>query len=288
MAHSEPNAGQDADSPEITNLSPRGSQDGETATARPGHGRRVWDRVSVGLVLVLLVGVLLRSVLATGAPGGSTARIARPVAAVEPTETASLALLPTPAPPLTAPTPLPGVAGTPALGPAPASCGTDSPALTPGGPPWTGNVVGQAPVLLGGFVGPYATMPLGPAASAMAYTWAAPYTSYGWPAPIGPIVRNNIRPGPVTLSGWDVRTGYPLWFGFITAGEWGAPARVSPAYTLDPENPPVLVGGWTNEEWFWYGYAFLPGAGCYILAADWPGGSWRVTVSAGATSVPAP
>jgi hypothetical protein len=137
--------------------------------------------------------------------------------------------------------------------------------------------------VLGGFIGRYATMPLGPAASDMAYGWTAPYSRYGWPAPIGLVLQSGAA-GPVTLSGWDSHTGYPLWFGFITAGEWGAPKQVVPVFTLDPAHPSVPVGGWTSTERFWYGYAFVPGAGCYTLAASWPGGGWRVTVSAGAVS----
>src|SRR5262245_30412838 len=72
-----------------------------------------------------------------------------------------------------------------------------------------------------------------------------------------------------TLSGWDPRTGHPLWFGFIVAGEWGAPAHVAPSFALDLAHPAVPAGGWTETETFWYGYAFLPGAGCYTLAATW-------------------
>jgi hypothetical protein len=144
--------------------------------------------------------------------------------------------------------------------------------------------IGRAPILVGGFIGPYATLPLGPVARAMAYTWAAPYSLYGWPAPIGLIILNSRITGPVTLSGWDLRTGYPLWFGFIVAGVWGAPQQVRHTFTLDLPNPSFPAGGWDTTETFWYGYAFVPGAGCYAIAATWPGGSWQVIVSAGAVS----
>ena len=79
------------------------------------------------------------------------------------------------------------------------------------------------------------------------------------------MLRSHTPPGSVTLSGWDPRIGYPLWFGFITAGQWGPPARVVPSFTLDPANPSVP-------------------AGCYVLSTTWPGGAWRVAVSTGAIS----
>ncbi|HEY7984739.1 MAG TPA: hypothetical protein VID73_11260 [Ktedonobacterales bacterium] len=288
MAPDELATSQPMDGPEITDLRPPRTP----ARAAPGVRllRGVWarGRLALGLLLVLLLALLVHALLADG----RALRVLIPAAPTlvtdgpEPTETVSAAPPPAPLPPLAAPTAVPGAAGTPALGPAPASCGAEPPPLTPGGPPLWGEAIGRAPVLLGGFIGPYATMPLGPAASTMAYGWKAPHTQYGWPAPIGLVLRAANPPGPVTLAGWDVRTGHPLWFGFITAGQWGPPARVVPSITLDPAHPAVPAGGWTGEERFWYGYAFLPGAGCYVLSATWPGGAWRATVSAGAVSTP--
>jgi hypothetical protein len=280
MPDDEPSAGRDenADALELTELRPRGDTP-------------AWRRRILGPGLFLLVAVLLVAVLAGGPLAGApialtpTPPATATIVPLLPTETVSAALPPAPAPPLAAPTALPGLSGMsgmPVLAPAPARCGGEPPALTAGGPPHWGQAIGRAPVLLGGFIGPYATMPLGPAASAMAYGWTAPYTPFGWPAPIGLVLRAGFGGGSVTLSGWDPRTGYPLWFGFITAREWGAPQHVVPAFTLDPAHPSVPAGGWTAGETFWYGYAFLPGAGCYTLAAAWPGGGWQVTISAGA------
>lgn len=275
MSDGEPSAGRDQNELEISDLQPR-------RAAQP------WQRLAIGLSFLLLLVVIL-----VGGPlsGGSalwglaaTPAVPTPTAlAPLPNETVSAALPPTPAAPLAAPTALPGVSGVPALGPAPASCGGQPPTLTRGGPPHWGWAIGREPVLLGGVIGPSATMPLGPAASSMAYGWTAPYTPYGWPAPIGLVLRSGFA-GPLTLSGWDPRTDHPLWFGFITAGEWGPPKNVVPAFVLDPAHPSVPAGGWTAGETFWYGYAFLPRAGCYTLAATWPGGGWQVTVSAGAIS----
>jgi hypothetical protein len=294
MPDGEPSVGRDEDELEITDLRPVSAGDRGGDVKRPRGETRAWQRRVIGLSLVALVGVLLVAVLLSGplsAVGDALWGRARALASPSPTEVAllptatlSAALPPPPAPPLTAPTTLPGVSGVPALGPAPASCGGMPPALTEAGPPHWGWAIGHAPVLLGGFIGPYATLPLGPAASAMAYGWAAPYTPYGWPAPIGLVLRSGFSGGTVTLSGWDPRTGHPLWFGFVTAGEWGAPSHVVPAFTLDPAHPSVPVGGSAVGETFWYGYAFLPRAGCYTFAADWPGGGWRVTVSSGTVS----
>ncbi len=149
------------------------------------------------------------------------------------------------------------------------------------GPPWGSESVGRDPVLLSGFNGSYPTLRLGPAAVANAYQWQAPYTRYGWPAPIGLILKSGFT-GPVTLSGADPRTGHPLWFGLVVAGVWGAPDKILPTYSLDPVNPLIPAGGATDAEKFWYGYIFLPGAGCYTVAASWPGGGWQATISAGA------
>jgi hypothetical protein len=118
-------------------------------------------------------------------------------------------------------------------------------------------------------------------AVANAYDWRVPYTQYGWPAPIGLILQSDFIGPAVTLSGYDLRTGHPLWFGFVVAGNWGAPEKILPAYVLDLTNPPVPAGGATDRERFWYGYIFLPGAGCYSITASWPGGGWQATVSAG-------
>jgi hypothetical protein len=248
-----------------------------------GHS---WQRLALGLGLILVSGAVLAiplrgDIMLPWSSSTIGATLSTPV--IIPTEIVSSVAPPTPVDAKLQPTPLPGGNAVPALAHAPASCGASLPLLTSTGPPFSRSAIGTASVLLGGFVGPYATMLLGRAASNEAYGWTAPYSRYGWPAPIGLIVSSNIT-GPVTLAGWDDRTGYPLWFGFIVAGTWGAPQVIAPIYTLNPSNPVVPVGGSTVGEEFWYGYAFLPGAGCYTLEAMWPGGSWQITVSAGAVA----
>jgi hypothetical protein len=268
---------------EVTDLRTCREHPGGGQARLPSFSRRPWQRLLLALGLVLLVAVMLAGPLsgrrevpalsrATASPTTTDVFIA--------TGTVSSSLPSTPVGSLPAPTPLPDPFVARTLGPAPADCSAQPPVLSQDGPPFWGRAIGTDPILLGGFIGPYATIPLGPAASTMAYGWSAPYSPYGWPAPIGLILRSGVS-GAVTLSGWDIRTGYPLWFGFIVAGEWGAPHQVTPTFTLDPAHPAVPAGGWTNSERFWYGYAFLPGSGCYTLSASWPGGSWRITVSAG-------
>jgi hypothetical protein len=235
--------------------------------------------LSVSLVLLLaivLVGVasgradLWRLVAAQAAPT-PTATPRGNVVIISTVISSGLLLLPTP---------LPGVSGVPAVGPAPATCGKSPPPLTEDGPPTVGKAIGKAPVLVGGFTGSYATLRLDTGARA-ALGWTAPYTIYGWPAPIALIAHNGMQPGLITLTGTDPRTQYPLWFGLVPSGSHTVPAVIAPKLTLDPANPSVSPGGWSDGETFWYGYIFLPREGCYTLTATWPGGGWSFDVSAG-------
>jgi hypothetical protein len=228
--------------------------------------------------LLLLLAVLLhsqppvRDALSwlAGAPASPTAT-AEPLPFLTPDTTTGVRLA--------TPTVVPGAPGAPALGAAPATCDGPPPALTRAGPPQF-RALGSAPLWVSGFTGPYATLRLGRAGSASGYDWAAPYTRYGWPAPIVLVLQSGFTEA-VTLSGWDLRDGHPLWFGVVQAGVWGPPRQVVAPYTLDPAHLTIDEGGEDDTGNFWYGYAFLPGAGCYALAATWPGGRWQVTVSAG-------
>jgi hypothetical protein len=168
----------------------------------------------------------------------------------------------------------------PALGPAPATFGEGQlPTMTHVGPPALNEAIGRARVWISGFSGTYPTLALGPDAQAKGFGWDAPYTEYGWPAPIILAVQSGFRE-PVLLSGWDAN-GRNLQLGFVVAGAWGAPDHVSATFLLDPAHPSVPAGGSDNTGVFWYGYIFVPAAGCYTLNAAWPDGSWPVAVSAG-------
>lgn len=179
----------------------------------------------------------------------------------------------------------------PPLALAPARCAATAPSLSHVGPPHWGAAIGHAPVWLGGASGAYPTMRLGPAATANAYSWNAPYTQFGWPAPIGLVLQSGFIE-PVLLSGWDVHDSQSVVsFGFVVAGGWGAPSYVSPSYQFYPSNSAVPVGGEDATDVFWYGYAFFPHAGCYQLIASWPAsagpgsiwpaGNWQAIVSVG-------
>ncbi len=287
MSEDEPHTSQVEDELEVTDLDPRRVSAGGAARL-PGLPTRAWQRLALGLVLVLLVAVLLGGPLSWG---GLLRELASALASPTPTEVTrstvptSTPIPPTPAPPQPSPTTLSGISGVPVLGAAPASCSGKPPLLTDDGNPTLGEAIGTPPVLLGGFIGPYAALPIGPAvASASSYpSWVASYTPYGWPAPIDLILHSGVT-GPVTLSGLDPHTGHPLWFGFVGPGLEGAPQHVVPTFSLDPADSPVPVGGEDGTEQFWYGYAFLPGAGCYTLTVSWPGGSWRIEISAGEVS----
>ena len=278
MAEEQPDTQHGDDELEITDLRlpqlPAGSP-----TRLPSFSTRAWQRVVVGLSLVLLVTILLANLLSGGGAVRGLSRTAASPTATQmagPTQAVSSQL---------APTVVPNSSASLAVGPAPARCSQDSPVLTADGNPSVGMAIGKAPVLVGGFVGPSATLLVGPAASARLNFpgWTEPYTRYGWPALIDLILHTGIT-GPVALLGKDVQTGYPLWFGFVVAGVGGAPQQVAPTLGLDPAHPAIPAGGEAGMEDFWFGYAFLPGAGCYTLDASWPGGSWHVTISAGAVN----
>jgi hypothetical protein len=276
----------DEDEVEVTDLRPRShpcpapmhvyDKNGQRRRTRTRRRRRV----VLGASLLVLLAVLLGTVghfagvpFLSGAPRGPAAHLS-----ASPTPTSAFVYSPIPSvplvPPLTlgtaTPTALPGSTTPPPLGVAPPSCSAEPPGLTPASPPAEGEAIGFPPVRVGGFTSPYATLRLG--SSALSYGWESSHTRYGWPAGILLVVRSDFTE-PVTLTGWNPRDGHPLWFGFIEAGVWGAPTRVLPGYTLDPTHPFIPAGGTDGTNNFWYGYVFLPAAGCYAVAATWPGGA---------------
>jgi hypothetical protein len=278
MTDGEPESNETVDEPEVTDLRPRHMRSSSGRIRPPRLDARTWQRLALSVSLLLLLAVLLSSQpLVRDALRWLARAPTSPTATAEPLPFLTPAA--TPGVRLATPTAVPGAPGVPALGVAPTSCDGPPPALTRAGPPQY-RAVGSAPLWVGGFTGPYATLRLGPAASANFGGWTAPYTRYGWPAPIVVVVQSGFDE-PVTLSGWDLRDGHPVYFGVVVAGVWGAPTQVAPAFTLDQLHPSIPEGGSDDTGSFWYGYAFLPRAGCYALAATWPGGAWQITVSAG-------
>jgi len=275
MSEDQPDTQREDDEFEVTDLRPLHRSSNGPARL-PHLSAWTWQRLLLGLSLLLLIIVVLASLSSGGGVSGLAGSSASPTA----TQTVGPTLA---VPPQLAPTVVPNSSAALAVGPAPARCGQDTPGLTADGNLSMGMAIGTAPVLVGGFAGPPATLPVGPAASARLNFpgWTQPYTRYGWPALIDLILHTGIS-GPVALTGRDLQTGYPLWFGFVVPGVAGAPQQVTRTLQLNPAHPDVPAGGETGEEEFWFGYAFLPGAGCYTLTASWPGGSWLLTVSAGA------
>ncbi len=263
---------------EVTDLRPVGERgrDADRGGDRRISLKRAWRWGALAVSLALL-GALILSVFPVG--GGLLRTLQRFGRASTPTVVSSIQISSeidqTPLPTTVIRTP-----PAPPLALAPASCAATAPALMHVGPPQWGAAVGQAPVWLAGMSGAYPTLRLGREASANAYDWSAPYTQFGWPAPIGIVLRGSFNQ-QVRLTSWNVSTGEVASFGLVQAGDWGAPSRVAQTFLLNPSDPVIPAGGEDSTGVFWYGYAFFPQAGCYTLDATWPGGSWQATISAG-------
>jgi hypothetical protein len=167
------------------------------------------------------------------------------------------------------------------LAPAPTTCGATKPTqLEQAGPPAFAGAIGKAPVWLVGFTTSNATARLGSSAGSSWGAWSAPYTGYGWPAPMIIVTQQRFTQ-PVTLYGFNLLTYEPVSFGLVLAGQWGEPQDVASGYLLNPQRSDIPAGGEDQAGDFWYGYMFFPQAGCYQITATWPGGSWSFVVSAG-------
>ena len=133
--------------------------------------------------------------------------------------------------------------------------------------PYFGPAVGATPL--------WAIGPLG----------AQPFPVTGPPEVTGPGTRVKVlwvlepqQEASVTLRGSNLADGTPLWFELA-----GAPPATEAVF--DPRAPgiPVQHGQWRE----WPSYLYAPVAGCYVLEARWPGGSWRLMFAA-AGEVPSP
>lgn len=153
----------------------------------------------------------------------------------------------------------------PPIGPAPEDCPLAS-EVVPFDPQAVGSGIGGSDVwLVAPFSGPRAVLHL---------NWLLPsgYTQYGWPVPVQVLVKAGFAP-QITLAGSDARTRYPLW---LAASPY-TPAE--PVTTLDPAQLPSSTD---DRAWsIWFGILYLPGAGCYMWRASWPGGGWTAGFSAG-------
>ncbi|HEX9037834.1 MAG TPA: hypothetical protein VF808_12685 [Ktedonobacterales bacterium] len=182
-----------------------------TGRRRPGGGarsawgvfrRRGWRWAPLAVSLALLAalafsalpqsGALFREVETLGRTGTPTVEAEAQVSfgsASTPVSTSVLRVLPAPE-----------------LGAAPTVCGAGAPPVTQVGPPQFGTAVGQAPVWLAGLSGAYPTFRLGLLANASAYGWNAPYTQFGWPAPMGLVLATDFN-APVLINGWGYSWG---------------------------------------------------------------------------------
>jgi hypothetical protein len=243
----------------------------EQPKVAPGkHGVMPWYWQSVAVprpVVAAALAVLLVLVLLVALPGLG----GELVAFVHPTPAPHLlATAPTPGPTATVtPFPMPTLVAPP-VGPVPADCAQSPTSPSVGLPPGKGiSAVGGGPVWVDGFVEgvPPATLAISP-------DTPSAYTAWGWPVEIVLVYKDPFT-AVVRLTGSDVRTGAPLWWSFV--GPFYTPP--DPSVTFDPQQQQITSGG-GGAVW-WYGKLYLPGSGCYVLSASWPGRSWTVHFAAG-------
>lgn len=155
------------------------------------------------------------------------------------------------------PSPAPSMTVAAHLTAAPSGC-PRSGALVQHIPPW-GAVFGSAPAF-GGF---YAWSD--PSAGSFHVGTNTRRSRNGWVVKVLWV----LQPGttdPVTLSGQELRTGWPITFDLSN----GSPSL---AMRLDPRNPgtPSHRKGWSEYP----SLLSFPDAGCYTINASWTGGSWQ-------------
>lgn len=103
------------------------------------------------------------------------------------------------------------------------------------------------------------------------------YTSAGWPVPVTVFIRHGFAQ-TIALTGHDLTTGYSLWLS-ANANNPGSLAGAAPLATIDPTHG---LAHTRDAQWdIWSGVLYLPGAGCYIVQANWPGNGWSIDFAAG-------
>jgi hypothetical protein len=103
------------------------------------------------------------------------------------------------------------------------------------------------------------------------------YTVAGWPVSVTVFIRHGFGP-TIILTGHDLTTGYSLW---LSPGmnNPGSIAEAAPLATIDPTRG---LAHTRDARWdVWSGVLYLPGAGCYIVQANWPGNGWSIDFAAG-------
>lgn len=103
------------------------------------------------------------------------------------------------------------------------------------------------------------------------------YTPAGWPVPVTVYIKHGLAQ-TITLTGHDLTTGYSLWVS-PDANDPDTLAEAAPLATIDPTHG---LAHTRDARWdVWTGVLYLPGAGCYIVQANWPGNGWFIDFAAG-------
>lgn len=100
-------------------------------------------------------------------------------------------------------------------------------------------------------------------------------TQWGYPQKVLWAVAPTFT-GTISLQGANVADGAPLWF------KIGNVPETTPV--LDTKNGGSNPSGWAA----WPSTLYAPEAGCYLIKAQWPGGSWEITFAAGRIPSPGP
>lgn len=246
--------------------------------SRGDAGHAPWYQRQVRLSRVLgaaTLALLLLLTLVVGTPIGAplSALVSRPTSTSHVRAWSPTSALVTPTPsPYPTPTPI-----APAIGAIPADCpqgaplASFDPIVSPG--------IGGTDVWLvaGDFLGAQRPGSQQRATATIGQLTPGDYTSAGWPVQVMALVRANLTQ-PVTITGHDLRTGYPLWWS-PDANNPGAVEEAAPVAVIDPTQLQSKLG---DGQWdIWFGVLYLPGAGCYALQSSWAGGHWVAFVAAG-------
>lgn len=243
-------AGDRDDEYEVAELGRRGTET-EPHPRPPSAGRRRGRRFALtGIIVAAALAVVALNTLS--AVRGSVARTAVPT--LHPTATRD---------------PTFAVVGSAALGPAPSTCGSGLPTsqqpldIAPGR---FGPVIGQAPVWVGTFNGPPATLHM------RSYEVQLERTQYGWSKPMYIAVQPPFA-SDVTLRATALSDGSKLWF-------QDDPQR--PAVSTLVLHPQVFGAVEGQSIWVLLGFTlYIPAAGCYLFDVRWGGGGWLLPFAAG-------
>jgi len=179
------------------------------------------------------------------------------------TPTTMITSQPTLSPTPTIPAPAP-------LGLTPHNC-PSGPAPKDIAPSYFASAVGAAPAWTVAFIGPRATLLFGE--NHTMYSWVQ-YDQHGWEHKFLWVLGPSYT-GIVTFHGANLTDATPLWLSADNVPD------MTTSLVLDTRDPTVVNRPGDGELVEFPGGMDIPRAGCYYLQANWPGGSWRITFSAG-------